>query len=97
MLDEPVGYLTRAHLRFFIVGGNVARRRYQHPFFERKRALFTAVKEKGDMGVFLGLGNAELPYRMRAQDLSEDMRQPNRPKGHRQIEDLVVGRQTHKG
>ena len=58
-LYHLVGDLIGAHLRLQIVGRDLGRVD-QHPVFARVQGLHAAVKEEGDMGVFLGLRDAQL-------------------------------------
>src|SRR6185369_644482 len=58
-LDELVGHLARAHLRFEIVGRDL-RRRHEYAVLAGIRLLDAAVEEVGDVRIFLRLGNAQL-------------------------------------
>ncbi len=57
--DELVGHLRRRHFRLEIVGRDLGRG-HENALFAREGLLLAAVEEIGDMGVFLGLGDAKL-------------------------------------
>ena len=57
---ERIGYSVRAHLRFEVVGGDVALRWDQLPALPGEGVLLPTVEEVGDVGVFLGLRHVQL-------------------------------------
>ncbi len=58
-LHQLVGHFGRTHLGLEIVGGNVWRRHHD-AFFARKGVFPSTAEKEGDVGVFFGLGNAQL-------------------------------------
>ncbi len=58
-VDEFVGHLATAHLRFQIVRRDF-RARHEDAIFAGVRLFVAAGEEEGDVRVFLGFGDAQL-------------------------------------
>ena len=72
--DDPVGDFRRAHLRLQVVGGHL-RRRNQDAFLAGEGLFAATGEEEGDVGVLLGLGDAQLGLAVVGQVLAEHVGQ----------------------
>ncbi len=89
-LHELIGHEVGAHLRLLVVGCYLFRGRDQGAILTGERLFPAAVEEEGDVGVFLGLGDAQLGQPCIADHLREDVDQFLGPEGDGKIEGLVV-------
>ena len=97
VVDERVGEAGRAHLRLQVVGRDL-RRRHQDAVLPRVRPFLAAVEEIGDVGVLLGLRQAQVGAAGRRQDLRHVARERRRVEGHGQTEGgVVLGQRRDRG
>ena len=73
-LNEVIGHLYRAHLRFKVICGDMGRR-HQDAILPLKGLFPTSIKEEGDMGIFLGLGNAQLMHTKLRDEIAKNILQ----------------------
>ncbi len=78
-LDDAISHFGRAHFRLHVVSGDL-RRRNQDALFARKGFLAAAGEEEGDVGVFLGLSNAQLGLAVVGEIFAEHVGQAFRGK-----------------
>ena len=78
--DDAVGDDRCVHLRLQVVGGDV-RRRDQDALFALERLFAAAGEEEGDVGVFLGFGDAQLGLALLGQVFAEHVGQRLRFEG----------------
>ena len=72
--DNLVGHFPCAHLRLQIIGGDLGRR-YDFSFLARERLLDSAIEKIGYVRIFFRLGDSQLRFASRADDLAQDVRQ----------------------
>src|SRR5919106_2045583 len=85
-----------AHLGLEIIGHNM-RRRYQDPVFPLEHPFFSAVEEKGHMGVFLRLRDPQLLETPLCDPFSKYMAQVLRREHDRYVKVSTVAGETDKG
>ena len=86
----------RAHLRGEVVGGD-GRGGYEFPRLSREDLLFAAVKEEGDVGVFLRFRHPQLPQSRLADHFPEGVFEPSWRIGTGGRQAFGVARQGDEG
>ena len=72
--NQLVGQLFGAHLRLQVIGSHF-RARHDFAIFAGEAGLFATVEEEGDVGVLLGLGDAQLGLSLLGQPLTQGVDQ----------------------
>jgi hypothetical protein len=94
---KPLGNLVGGHLRFLVIGADVARARDEDPGLAGELVLLAAVEEVRHVRVLLGLGDVQLTEIVLCQRFGQRLVDILLAEGDRAVQLVAVARQSSSG